>query len=147
MQISLLDFFSLTDFESPCLSSIEKTLISVVRHPLGRNFRSGPTALHVDLNNNAGWSGQCKFLIWGCLLLFYYSHPASYSLIPGPPAVPEYTRNRTEFSLGCLASFLLAGLGVRVVVKIGWQNIWVGWNAFINNYIAATIQGSVSFQY
>jgi len=44
-------------------------------------------------------------------------------LPPGPPAVPEYARNRTEFSLGCLASFLLAGLGVRVVVRISWQNI------------------------
>lgn len=72
MQISLLDFFSLTDSESTCLSTVEKTLISVARHLLGRNSRSGPTVLDVELNNNAGWRGHCKVLIQGCLLFFYY---------------------------------------------------------------------------
>lgn len=147
MQISLLDFFSLTDSESPCLSSIEKTLISVVRHPPGRNFRSSPTVLHVDLNNNAAGVAIANFWSEAVCCCFIIGIQLVTLLSPGSPAVPEYARNRTEFSLGCLASFILAGLGVGVVVRIGWQNIWVGWNAFINNYIAATIQGSVSFQY
>lgn len=90
MQISLLDFFSLTDSESTCLSTVEKTLISVARHPLGRNFRSGPTVLHVELNSNAGWSGHCKVLIQCCLLLFYYSHAASTH--PSPPQSTSRTR-------------------------------------------------------
>lgn len=84
MQISLLDFFSLTDSESTCLSTVEKTLISVARHLLGRNFRSGPTVLHMELNNNAGWSGHYKVLVQGCLLLVYYSHVASYPLSHWP---------------------------------------------------------------
>lgn len=80
MLISLFDFFSLTDSESTCLSTVEKTLISMARHPLGRNFRSGPTVLHVELNNNAGWSRHCDVLSQGRPLLFYYNHAATYPL-------------------------------------------------------------------
>lgn len=58
MQISLLDFFSLTESKSTCLSTVEKTLISVARHPLGRNVRSGPSVLHVEVNNNASRNGH-----------------------------------------------------------------------------------------
>lgn len=109
MQIFLLDFFNLTDSESTCLSPIEKTLISVVRHPLGRNFRSGPTVLHVELNNNAGWMGHCKVLFQGCLLLFVIIVMQLPTSIPtGQPAGTEYASHRTESSLECLAFFLLA---------------------------------------
>lgn len=96
MQIFLLDFFNLTDSESICLSPTEKTLISVARLSLGRNFRSGPTVLHVELNNNARWSGHCKVLIQGCLLLFYYSHAAIFPPTPsGLPAGTEYANTTT----------------------------------------------------
>lgn len=108
MQIFLLDFFSLTDSESTCLSPIEKALISVVRHPLGRNFRSSPTVLYVGLNNNAG-GVAIVVLIQGCLLLFIIIMQLPISVSTGLPAGLEYASNRTQSSLDYLTFFLLAG--------------------------------------
>lgn len=132
MHYSLLNFFSLTDSKSTFLPTVEKTLFSRARHPVGRPFRLSYTVSCMETESSC-------WVVWP-------SQSPDPKLVVTLPLYPEAHQQYQN-----IPATEQNAPGIHCCLFACWRgdelvSICMGWNAFIHNCEAVTAPGSNSFQ-